>query len=157
MRIAVCLQLCLQALDVRIGLVFGCGIFRLIPQSISFRCHPRASLFGPNYARCCCRQRGIGHAQFGVRARLFGRRIGQCDFALPRLPFGIFCRAQQGRALLLLRFNLLGQLEAFCLQSGKRICRIMRQLAFTCAIFGHARRLRCKVGLALDDAFMFAR
>jgi hypothetical protein len=73
------------------------------------------------------------------------------------LPFGIFRRAQQGRAFLLLRFNLLGQLDAFCLQSGKRICRIMRQPALACAIFGHACRLRCKVGLALDYPFMFAR
>ena len=32
----------------------------------------------------------------------------------------------------------------------------MRQLTFACAIIGHARGLRCEVGLALDDPFMLA-
>ncbi len=156
MRSAVILQLLLQALDIRIRLGFRSHIFRLIPQGIAFCDDACTGLLRPLHPRCCRRQCSVRHAQFGIGARLLGGGIGQGNFAFARLPLGVFRGAQKGRALLLLCFNLLDKLPALRLQPRERVCGIMRQLAFARAVVGHSRRLRRKVGLALDDPFVLA-
>ena len=111
----VILQLRLQCFDAGIGVAFGGSICGLISQNVAFGAHALAGLLCPLYARCRRRQRGICHAQFGIGARLLGRCIGQSNLTFTRLPLRIFRSAQQRRAFLLLRLNLVRKRYAFSL------------------------------------------